>query len=62
MAVDEGTEASRMMVQVRLDRSLMRKVDHYAVDADTYRAEAMERLIKKGLEVERYVPGNDPGA
>jgi len=54
MAAGSGPEAIKMMVEVRLDRCLMRQVDHFAVDADTYRAAAMERLIKKGLEAEKY--------
>jgi predicted transcriptional regulator len=54
MAAGSGPEAIRMIVEVRLDRGLMRQVDHFAVDADTSRWAAMERLIQKGLEAERY--------
>ena len=35
----------RDMVHVRLPRSLIREIDHLAVDWDTYRAGAIERLL-----------------
>lgn len=51
-------DGDRMMVQVRLDRGLMKTVDHYSIDTETYRAEAIERLLRRGLEAERYTLGN----
>lgn len=44
----------RMMVQVRLPRDLVRAVDHYAIEVDEYRAQAVERLLRAGLEAIGY--------
>ncbi len=50
-------ESSRMQVSVRIDKDVMRDVDHFSVDSNTYRSEAMERLIKEGLKAIQYKPG-----
>lgn len=39
----------REMVHVRLDRELVRKIDHLAVDWRMYRNEAIERVLREGL-------------
>ena len=41
------------VVHVRLDRELVRQVDHLAVDWGLFRGPAMERLLRLGLEALR---------
>ena len=43
----------REMVHVRLSRSLVREIDHLAVDWDTYRNRAVERLLQWAVEQQR---------
>lgn len=55
----------QIMVSVRLSRELIRLVDHFSIDhGRETRAQSIEYLIRKGLEVEtnrkRGVPG-EPG-
>jgi hypothetical protein len=38
------------MVHVRLPRSLVKRIDHMAVDADLYRAGAIERILVWAVE------------
>lgn len=47
------TDAERMLVQVRLLKRTVREVDHVAVDVDGYRAEALEYLLRLGLEAHK---------
>ena len=37
-------------VHIRLSSTIVREVDHYAVDRDLFRSDAVEDLIRKGLE------------
>lgn len=41
----------KVLLQVRVARPLLREVDHFAVDEDLWRAEAVDRLLRAGLEV-----------
>ena len=41
---------ARVMVHVRLSKPLVREIDHLAVDWDTYRNEAVERLLTWAIE------------
>jgi hypothetical protein len=43
----------REMVHVRLPKSLVREIDHLAVDWDTYRNGAVERLLTWAVEQQR---------
>ena len=44
---------NREMVHVRLHKSLIREIDHLAVDWDTYRNGAVERLLSWAVEQQR---------
>lgn len=48
---------SKMQVSVRLDKGCMNLVDHYCVDNNIFRSEAMEILIMIGLESIDYKVG-----
>jgi len=49
------------MVHVRLPRFLIKKIDHMAVDADLYRAGAVERILIWAVEqLEREENGQIP--
>lgn len=43
----------REMVHVRLSKSLVREIDHLAVDWDTYRNRAVEQLLQWAVEQQR---------
>ena len=43
----------RKMVHVRLPKPLIREIDHLAVDWDTYRNKAVERLLAWAMEQQR---------
>jgi hypothetical protein len=43
----------REMVHVRLSKGLVREIDHLAVDWDTYRNRAVERLLQWAVEQQR---------
>lgn len=36
-------------IHLRLDSKVVKEVDHYAVDRDIFRNEAMEELLRRGL-------------
>lgn len=40
----------RRMLQVRIPRDLLRRVDHVAVEMEASRAAAVARLLRAGLE------------
>lgn len=39
----------KVLVQVRLPKSLVRQVDHLAVDHDLYRVHMVEQLLREAL-------------
>ncbi len=39
----------RIMVQVRLDKQLVKDLDHLRVDWEMYRAEIVEHLLKEAI-------------
>lgn len=43
------TDEDRPMVHIRLPKPLVRRVDHLAVDWDTDRARAVERLLRDAV-------------
>lgn len=40
----------KILVQVRLNRELVKQIDHRAIDWGVYRPEAMEKILTLGLE------------
>ena len=48
-------DAERIMIQVRLPRTLVRQIDHWAIDRDLNRQQAYEYLLRRGLEAPDYV-------
>lgn len=42
-----------VQVMVRLPRSLVREIDHLAVDLDLYRGEVMTLLLREALDARR---------
>ncbi len=48
MKKDKPTERKQLIL--RLDKQLLKDIDHIAVDADEYRQQTVERLLKLGLE------------
>lgn len=47
---NDGIEGDRMLVQVRLPRDLVKRIDHLCVDWDLYRVELIEQLLQEGLK------------
>lgn len=43
----------RKMVHVRLPKTLLREIDHLAVDWDTYRNKAVEQLLAYAVEQQK---------
>jgi len=43
----------RKAVHLRLNAVLLKRVDHYAVERDVFRSEAIEELLRLGLEDSR---------
>ncbi len=54
---DQGSRkvggAVKKLIQVHLDRELMKLVDKFAIDRELKRGPAMEILLRRGLEVGR---------
>lgn len=46
-------EERKVMVQVRLPETLVKDIDHLAVDWGVFRAEAFERLLREALKVHK---------
>lgn len=40
---------AKVMVHIRLSKDVLKAVDHLAVEWDTYRGEAIERLLRAAL-------------
>lgn len=49
MAVAQSEE-QKVLVQVRLPKDLVRRIDHLSVDFDLYRAQMIEQLLREALE------------
>ncbi len=41
---------SKKVVSLKLDAALLKEVDYHAVDRDQFRSEAVEELIRRGLD------------
>jgi hypothetical protein len=41
--------AELVMLQVRLPRELVKALDHWCIDSEQTRAQAVERLLRQGL-------------
>lgn len=41
---------SKVLVQLRLDRALMREADHLSIDWDLSRTATVEILLRRGIE------------
>ena len=50
MPLSASEPPAREMVHVRLNRELVREIDHLAVDWRMYRHEVMELLLRGGLK------------
>ncbi len=44
------TEDDRVQVIVRLDRNLVKRIDHLAVDLDVFRQTLIESLLREALQ------------
>ena len=45
-----------ILVQVRLPRKLVRRLDHFAIDEDLYRAQAVALLLAEALRARGIPP------
>jgi len=45
---------TRQQVILRLDKVLVKTIDHLAVDAEEYRQQTIERLLRRAVETERH--------
>lgn len=60
MAKDDRSAGDRVLVQVRLPKDLVKRIDHLSIDHDLYRAQMMERLVREGIKT--YDRGGPSGA
>lgn len=44
----------RQQVILRLDKDLVKTIDHLAVDAEEYRQQTIERLLRSAVKTEKY--------
>lgn len=58
-AVSQRRTVDRVVVQVRLPRELVKRIDHLCVDRDWTRSAFFERVIREGLP--RLEQGDEPG-
>ena len=51
----EAREAeSKTLIHVRLNKKVVKQVDHLSVEWDVYRNEAIERLLRQALEIAQH--------
>lgn len=50
MPRQDSALAERVMVQVRLPKDLVRRIDHLSIDRDLFRAQMVEHLVREGLK------------
>jgi hypothetical protein len=43
-------DSERVMVQVRLPRALVRRLDHYCIDAEATRQDILARIVEQFLD------------